>query len=220
MQLAQKHYRKLLMKIICNVYFQGKAAREQQPPAQERVPTVKLMAHPTPGVSAHWKAQIHSLIRPGVLLSGYSILMRGCQYFLNCVGLVCPPETPKRCWLPDGKIQPSLHCRYFRHEVWIGKLYLPQPHKEKNFFSLEIRSSMRWTSHDFLAVRGMFFAELYSSHIDYASHEITTTFNMKLARFHYQFSHFHLCRRVSQCLVIGQLNDRRNSMSINAMWCI
>lgn len=57
---------------------------------------------------------------------------------------------------------------------------------------------------DFLAVRGMFLAELYSSHIDYASYEITNTFNIKLVRFHYQFSHFRLWIRILQYLVIGQ----------------
>lgn len=126
-----------------------------------------------------------------------------------------------RCWLPDGKIQLVSHHRYFRLDVWIGKLHLSEQYLNREFFFfLEIRCSMRWTSHDFLAVRGMFFTELYASHIDYSSHEITNMLNMKLAWFHHQFFHLHLCRRVSQCLVIGQSNGRRNSMSINAMWCI
>lgn len=112
------------------------------------------------------------------------------------------------------------HHRSFRLGVWTGKLHLSEPYLNEDFFFLEIRSSTRWTSHDFLAVRGMFFSELYASHIDFASHEITNMLNMKLGRFRHQFSHLHLCRRISQSLVIGQWNGRRNSMSINAKWCI
>lgn len=67
---------------------------------------VRTLKHTNPQSYQTW----HSLVR-------IKLSWLGCQYSLNCIGLVGPPETTKRCWPPDCPIQPSLHGRYFRLEV-------------------------------------------------------------------------------------------------------
>lgn len=135
MQMAQKPLQKAINENNLQCVFPGESRTWAAATCTREGASNEAHGTPYTRASAHWKAQIHSLTRPGVILSGYSILMRGCQYFLNCVGLVCPPETPKRCWLPDGKIQSS--CIIDISDVKFGlESYTSISHTKKRIYFL------------------------------------------------------------------------------------